>query len=110
VPVLAAVSFVTGIGLAVHLTLWFTVFQQEVPAEAVSRVSSFDSLGSFVLIPLGSALTGPVADAIGERATLVAAGLINVACLAVIVSLPSVWAIRRDVGARVEPAAAPERA
>ena len=59
-----------GAGLAVHLTLWFTVFQQQVPERAQSRVSSYDTLGSFVLMPLGYAIVGPLADAIGPQETL----------------------------------------
>ena len=68
--VIAAASFVGGIGIAVHLTLWFTVFQQQVPEHAQSRVASYDTLGSFVLMPIGMALVGPLADAIGIVETL----------------------------------------
>ncbi len=91
---LAGVSFVAGAGLSVHLTLWFTVFQREVPEQAQSRVSSYDALGSFALLPLGYAIVGPVADAIGVDATLLAAAAIETACLLTIVSIPAVWAIR----------------
>ena len=56
---IAAASFVSGFGISVHLTLWFTVFQQQVPERAQSRVASYDTLGSFVLMPLGMALVGP---------------------------------------------------
>src|SRR5262249_58451638 len=62
-------SVAAGCGLAVHITLWFTVFQQNVPAESLSRVSSYDSFGSFVLLPLGAALAGPVAAVIGVPGT-----------------------------------------
>jgi MFS family permease len=93
---LAAVAFVTGIGLSIHLALWFTVFQQQVPAAHLSRVSSYDALGSFVLIPVGSALAGPVASLIGIYPTLVGSGLISLACIAVVIAQPSVWAIRND--------------
>jgi MFS family permease len=51
VPALVTVSAVAGAGIAVHLGLWFTVFQQQVPEHARSRVSSYDALGSFVLLP-----------------------------------------------------------
>ena len=30
--VIAAAAFAGGLGIAVHLTLWFTVFQREVPS------------------------------------------------------------------------------
>ena len=92
---LAAISFVAGAGLSVHLALWFTVFQQQVPERAQSRVSSYDALGSFVLMPIGFALAGPLADAIGTSATLWGAFALDVGCLAAILAIPSVWAIRR---------------
>ena len=53
------VAVLAGIGLAIHLALWFTTFQRNVPEAALSRVSSYDALGSFVLMPLGSARRRP---------------------------------------------------
>lgn len=99
---LAAVAFVTGIGLSIHIALWFTVFQQQVPPAHLSRVSSYDALGSFILIPVGSALAGPVASVVGIYPTLVGSGLISLACIAVVISQPSIWAIRNT-----EPGPAP---
>jgi hypothetical protein len=91
----AAAAFGAGAGIALHLALWYTVFQQEVPEHARSRVSSYDSLGSLVLTPLGSAIAGPVAVVTGAReALLVAAGVIA-ACNLVMLLFSSVWAIRR---------------
>jgi hypothetical protein len=79
-----------GGALAIHLALWFTVFQQQVPAEYLSRVSSYDALGSFVLIPLGSALAGIVAAGIGVHTTLIASGIISVSCILIVIAQPSV--------------------
>jgi MFS family permease len=93
-PVLACVAVATGIGLSIHLALWFTVFQRQVPEAHRSRVSSYDALGSFVLIPVGSALAGPVASVIGIYPTLIASGLISLACIAIVIAQPSVRAIR----------------
>ena len=92
--VLAAASFFSGAGIAMHLALWFTVFQREVPAHAQSRVSSYDALGSFVLIPLGMAAVGPVAAAIGIQPTLWAAFGIALVCQVAIALVPSVRTIR----------------
>jgi len=91
---LALVSFAGGIGLSIHLALWFTVFQREIPEHARSRVVSYDALGSFVLIPLSLGVAGPIAEAAGFRATLLGAAALNAACLLAIVALPSVRAIR----------------
>jgi len=105
---IACTSMLAGIGLAVHLTLWFTVFQREIPEQAQSRVSSYDALGSFVLMPVGMALVGPVSASIGIDETLWLTIAVFVASTAVIASIPSVRAIRApatdSVGAPTMPA------
>ena len=67
VPVIGCARHVRSRGAACRSTstLWFTVFQREIPERVQSRVRSYDTLGSFVLIPVGVAIVGPVADAIG---------------------------------------------
>jgi hypothetical protein len=92
--VLIAISLVAGCGLAIHITLWFTVFQQNVPEESLSRVSSYDSFGSFVLLPLGAALAGPVAAVIGVQETLIGAAIVIAITQAIVFAQPSVHAIR----------------
>ncbi|HEX6489747.1 MAG TPA: hypothetical protein VF002_00065 [Gaiellaceae bacterium] len=101
--VLVLGSAVAGAGLAVHLAFWFTVFQEQVPAESMSRVSSYDAFGSFVLGPLGAALAGPVAVALGIRATLF--GVVGVLAVtqAIVFAQPSVHAIRARLPAAPEP-------
>lgn len=94
-PVLLAAQFLSGTGLAIHLALWFTVFQQQVPEAARSRVSSYDALGSFILIPLGTAVAGPLASALGVKETLIASGVITVVMSALVLAQPVVWTIRR---------------
>ena len=90
-PVLLAAQLAAGVGLAIHLALWFTVFQQRVPEAARSRVSSYDALGSFVLIPLGTAAAGPIAGGIGVKETLIASGVITMATNLLVVAQPVVW-------------------
>jgi Major Facilitator Superfamily len=93
--VISAAAFLAAGGIAVHLTLWFTVFQQQIPERAQSRVASYDTFGSFVLMPIGFALAGPIAHAIGAAPTLWGALVVDLVCWLSILSLPSVWAIRR---------------
>ncbi len=99
-PVLAAVSLINGFGIALHVTLWFTVFHREIPAHAQSRVSSYDALGSVVLVPLGSAIAGPLALAIGTQATLWIGAAVIVLNTSMMLLIPSVWAIVADVPER----------
>ena len=93
-------SVLAGCGLAIHIALWFTVFQQNVPEESLSRVSSYDSFGSFVLLPLGAALAGPVAAVIGVQETLLGAAVVIAITQVIVYAQPSVHAIRSTRGAR----------
>jgi MFS family permease len=67
---IAAAAAVSGAGIAVFGTLWNTALQQHIPAAMLSRVSAYDWLGSVALLPLGYALTGPLATALGVTGTL----------------------------------------
>jgi hypothetical protein len=90
---LAVVSFANGIGFAVGNVLWMTALQRNVPGHTLSRISSFDWLGSVALNPIGYALIGPLAVAIGTPETLVIAAVLNICVCVGVVLVPSVRAI-----------------
>ena len=69
--------------------------QQEIPGEKLSRVGSYDALGSFVLIPLGLAVGGPIAEAIGTSTMLYAVAVLNVAAVLAVLSVAEVRTLRR---------------
>ena len=71
------VSAFFGATFSSMLVAWFTTLQRLVPGELLGRVTSLDWLISIALVPLSFAITGPVAGAIGARATMVAAGSIG---------------------------------
>ena len=76
-PAIAAAFLLAGVSLEVFNTIWTTVLQEHIPLEKLSRVTSYDALGSFVLIPVGLSIAGPVADAIGlEHALWLAAAVV----------------------------------
>jgi len=60
-------AFVHGLGLEVFSVWWDVSIQQAVPPDRLARVNAFDTVGSFVMRPLGLALAGPVASAFGAR-------------------------------------------
>jgi MFS family permease len=99
---LAVVSFAVGIGFSLGNTLWMTALQRNVPEHALSRISSFDWLGSVALNPIGYALIGPIAVAIGTTETLAIAGVLNIAVCTSVVLVPSVRAIRMNAPADVQ--------
>ena len=73
---MASSMLVNGLAVDVFEVLWMTALQVYVPGDKLSRVTSYDALGSFVLGPLGLLLVGPVAAAAGVERTLIAAGLL----------------------------------
>jgi predicted neutral ceramidase superfamily lipid hydrolase len=86
--VVAAAAFVSGVGLEVFAVCWDTTMQQQIPERMLSRLYAYDALGSICLVPVGLAVIGPVADAIGTETTLYAAALL------VIAATPPVFAVR----------------
>jgi MFS family permease len=90
---IAAISLAGGVGFAVSNTFWFTALQQNVPEHAISRISSFDWLGSIALNPIGYALIGPIAAAVGAPTALGVAGALNMATCVAVMLVPSVRSI-----------------
>jgi hypothetical protein len=72
-------------GIVYGNAVWETLQQREIPPQRLSRVNSFDWMFSIAFMPLGQALAGPLADAVGVDAVLAGAALlIAVPCLAVL--------------------------
>ena len=89
-PVVACAAFVTGVALMLGLSVWESTLQRHIPADSLSRVSAYDWFGSFAFYPLGLAVWGSVAGAIGIHSALwVAFGLL-IASAAALVAVPEV--------------------
>lgn len=107
---ISAAEIVAGAVFGLAGTFWETTLQKGVPAESLSRVSSYDWMGSTALRPLGLVIVGPVAALVGVRATVIAVAAIVVVCTAAILCVSDVRA-RRDVDveeAEPEPLLAPQ--
>ena len=81
---LAVVCFLAIGSMIAGDVIWTTMLQDHVPHELLGRVASLDTVVSFSLVPLSMALTGPIAAAVGARATLLVAGTIAVSCVVVL--------------------------
>lgn len=58
-------------GLMYYDVRWETAIQLGVPEGLVARVHSWDTLVSFIMLPLGSALAAPASGWLGEREVIV---------------------------------------
>ncbi|WP_336210830.1 MFS transporter [Nonomuraea sp. LPB2021202275-12-8] len=90
-------SFLLGICFDVFGVLWQTTMQREVPAESLSRVSSYDALGSLMFGPLGLMLAGPVAALVGVEAALIGCGVLIVLSTCAALLSPGVRNLRAPV-------------
>jgi MFS family permease len=103
-PIVIAAAFATGFGIEIFGVLWDTAVMQEIPQEKLSRVSSYDGLGSMVLMPLGFIAAGPVSAAIGLRATFIAAAALTIGATALVLLSRDVRTLERRAVAEPEPA------
>jgi MFS family permease len=63
-------------GLNFYAVAWDTAVQDHVPHRLLARVTSWDVLTSFLALPLGNALAGPVSTVLGVNRTLVIGAMI----------------------------------
>ena len=85
-----AIRLVTGGMSATAMVIWGTLMHRLVPRDLLGRVSSCDWLISISLVPLSFALTGPVASAIGDDATMLWAGLLGTVATIVFLFVPGI--------------------
>ena len=102
VPLITVAAFFGAMAMNFGSAFWFTAIQEHVPTHARSRVSSYDWLGSWLFLPIGYVLVGPVAETIGYDETLfIAVGWTVFSSLAILL-IPSVRQLRGR-SARAEP-------
>ena len=87
VGVCMAVAFVGGVAIDILTVVWDTTMQRQIPQAALSRVSSYDALGSLMLGPVGMLVAGPSVALLGARTSLLtSAAVIVLASLAALLA------------------------
>ena len=98
-PIVIVSGFLTGFGIEIFGVLWDTAVMQEIPQERLSRISSYDALGSWVLMPVGYIVAGPIAAAVGVRATFIGATVLTIGATALVLLSRDVRTLERRVAA-----------
>ena len=73
--VLLVAAFVAGAGIEIFGLGWELAMQEHVPPDMLSRVYSYDMLGSFIAIPVGQLAFGPLGAAFGIQHMILIAGM-----------------------------------
>jgi hypothetical protein len=95
-PLVIAVvaAFVGGVAVDILVVMWDTTMQREIPAESLSRVSSYDALGTLLLGPVGLLLAGPAVGLIGAPGALLGSAAVTVVASAAALLSPGVRRLR----------------
>jgi MFS family permease len=99
VPAMAAGAAVAGAGMSFWGVMWATSVQTQVQPDVLNRIHAYDVAGSLAMMPVGQALAGPAASALGAHHVLLVSGVISVVVVAALLSVRPV----RDL-VRVDPA------
>ncbi len=96
---IAAFELLAGIAVSAGFTQWETTLGREIPAQALSRVTSLDWFTTAGTMPLGFAAVAGVAAAIGTRTTMLVSALVVMALCAVALAVGDVRRLRRGEAA-----------
>ncbi|MEU9732921.1 MFS transporter [Streptomyces sp. NPDC048002] len=112
VPAMAAGAAVAGAGMSFWSVMWATTVQTQVPPDVLNRIHAYDVAGSLAMMPVGQALAGPSAAALGAGHVLVVAGAMSLVVAAVLLCVRPIRDLERadapTAGSR--PAREPDRA
>lgn len=107
VLLLIPAMLLSGMALEQFSIVWDVALQQQIPPDKLARVYSYDALGSFVAIPVGQVVAGPLAVAYGERTTLLWAAALLVAATVGALCSPGLRDLARPLATGVDPPPAP---
>jgi MFS family permease len=72
---LVPLAFLGGCGVEVFAIGWQTAMHEHIPNDVMSRVASYDALGSFVAIPVGQLVYGPLAQVFDITDVMLTSGI-----------------------------------
>ena len=100
---LVVAAFVGGAGIEVFSMGWNLAMQENIDDEMLSRAYSYDALGSFVAMPIGQLLWGPLAVWLGSERVLVGSGVAYALICALVLCSRSVRALPRTAPTPTDP-------
>lgn len=104
VVLLAMAAFIAGAGAEVFSTGWNLAMMENIPGEKLSRVASYDMLGSFVVMPIGTLIYGWLITHADPATVLVTSGVVYASIALVTLMVPSVWRMGRPEAVTKTPA------
>ncbi|MBM2616740.1 MFS transporter [Actinoplanes sp. LDG1-06] len=97
---MVAGALVAGVMFEQFGIAWETTMQEHIPPDKLARVYSYDMVGSFVALPVGEMLVGPIAGVAGVEVTLIGAGLLITLAVAGMLISRDVRTLRHELPER----------
>jgi predicted MFS family arabinose efflux permease len=95
VPLVVVTAVLSSAGIMAADTIWESTLQARVPRNVLSRVSSYEWLGSIAINPLGFALIGVVAAGFGVGPVVLTAMCIQIVVRFALLLAPPIRGVRR---------------
>ncbi|MEU6477326.1 MFS transporter [Streptomyces sp. NPDC047017] len=90
VGAMAAGAAVAGAGMSFWGVMWATSVQTQVPSDVLNRIHAYDVAGSLAMMPVGQALAGPAASALGADHVLLVSAAISLVVPAALLAVPAI--------------------
>ncbi|MEU0601176.1 MFS transporter [Streptomyces sp. NPDC006393] len=90
VPLMAAGAAVAGAGMSFWGVMWATSVQTQVPPDVLNRIHAYDVAGSLAMMPVGQALAGPAASALGAGHVLLVSAAISLVVPTALLAVPAI--------------------
>ncbi|PTM93675.1 MFS transporter [Streptomyces sp. VMFN-G11Ma] len=107
VPFMAAGAAVAGAGTSFWGVMWATSVQTQVQPDVLNRIHAYDVAGSLAMMPVGQALAGPAASAMGADHVLLFSGTVSFAIPIAMLSVPAIRNLIRADAPKPIPARGP---
>ncbi|MFI9599880.1 MFS transporter [Streptomyces sp. NPDC052043] len=95
VPAMAAGAAVAGAGMSFWGVMWATSVQTQVPSDVLNRIHAYDVAGSLAMMPVGQALAGPAASALGADHVLLVSAATSLVVPTVLLAVPAIRGLIR---------------
>ncbi|MFD5215510.1 MFS transporter [Microbacterium sp. NPDC058345] len=101
VVLVAIAAFLAGAGTEVFSTGWNLAMMENIPGDRLSRVASYDMLGSFIVMPIGTLVYGWLITRADPATVLTTSAILYAVIALVTLVVPSVWRMGRVEAAAV---------
>ncbi|MER5467561.1 MFS transporter [Streptomyces sp. NPDC002685] len=90
VAAMSAGALIAGAGTSLWGVMWATSVQTQVAPDVLNRIHAYDVAGSLAMMPVGQALAGPAAAALGADNVLLIAGFMTLVVSTALLSVPAI--------------------